>query len=235
MGRREQLVSLLGITAPRRLRLAAAVVVLGLVAGVACYIEKTPPMYVESATVMFSLPASQNTPYAYLMFGSSVIMSGEAITQILLSPQAKRKMREAGGTASVNMALVNLYNQEYPDYGVPLATLTAVSPSAADTRRTFAISARLLGHILAARQADAGVPPRDRISAQIIGESGPASATGSAKRVVAGLALLAVVAVSVAWGFLDRRGAGGTRRLTGSRRCRRKAPAGNQGRNARAD
>jgi hypothetical protein len=86
--------------------------------------------------------------------------------------------------------------------------LAASSPSAADVHRTFVISARLLAHILAARQAEAGVAPRDRISAQIIGDSRPIVEAGSAKRACAGLALLAVVAVSLVWGFLDRRGAG---------------------------
>lgn len=193
---------------PRKLlRLAAAAVVLFPVASVGYEIVRTPPTYVESATIEFSLPKSQTAPNAYYMFAPSLIMSGEAITQILISPQTQRRIRELNGTARVSLALVNLYNQQFPNYGEPLATLTASSPSAADSRRTFMVAAGLLEQLLKVQQDHAGVPPRNRISAQVIGESGPIVQAGSPKRVFAGLALLAVMAVSIAWGILDRRAA----------------------------
>jgi hypothetical protein len=187
-------------------RLAVAVVVF-LAATAAGYgIESTPPMYLESATVMYSLPRSQTAPNAYFWFAPSIITSGEAMTQILLSPQSQRQIREEGGKASINLALINLYNEEYPNYGVPLATLTAASPNAVNAHRTFTIAARMLGRLLAARQARVGVPPRDRISAQIIGDSRPIPQVGSHKRAFAGLAVLALLAISLAWGLLGRRG-----------------------------
>jgi len=190
------------------LRAVAAVVVLFLAAGAGYDIEGAPRAYLDSATVMFSMPSSQTAPNAYFRYAPSIITASEAMTQILLSPQAQRQIRAAGGTANVSMALVNLYDEEYPDYGVPLATLTAASPSAANARRTFMISARLLDHILAARQVQAGVRPRDRISAQIVGDTGPVYQAGSSKRALAGLALLAVIAVPLVWRFFGRRAAG---------------------------
>jgi hypothetical protein len=185
-------------------RLAATVVVFFAAACVGYGIRNTPPTYLESATVMFSLPRSQTAPDAYFWFAPSIITSGEAMTQILLSPQAQRQIREEGGEASVNLALINLYNEEYPNYGEPLASLKAASPDAANAHRTFTIAAQLLGRILAERQAQAGVPPRDRISAQIIGDSRPMPQAGSPKRAFAGLVVLAVLAVGMAWGFLGR-------------------------------
>ena len=194
--------------ARKRLRLTLVVATLLLAAGAGYDIEISPPMYLESATVELSLPKAQNAPNAYYMFAPSLIASGEAMVQILMSPSAQRQIGAAGRGASVSLALVNLYNEEYPYYGVPLATLTAASPVAADAHRTFVVTARVLGLVLAARQRQAGVPRRARISAQILGDSGPIIQTGSRARVFGGLVLLAAIAVSLAWDGAGRRGAG---------------------------
>jgi hypothetical protein len=193
------------IPAQRRLRLAAVGLALVLAAGVGYDIKSAPPTYLESATVIFIMPKIWAAPYTYSWLAGSVITSGEAMTQILMNPQSQHRIREAGGTARYDLALINLYNEDHPNYSRPLATLTAASPSAADAHRTFIAAARLLRHLLAARQAQAGVAPRNRISAQIIGDTGPIASAGSPKRAFAGLALVAVVAISMLWGFLGRR------------------------------
>ncbi len=142
------------------------------------------------------------------MFAPSLIASGEAMVQILMSPSVQRQIGASGRGARVSLALVNLYNEEYPYYGVPLATLTATSPVAATCHRTFAVAARVLGLLLAAQQQQEGVPPPERISARILGDSGPIIQTGSRARVFGGLALLAAIAVSLAWDGAGRWGAG---------------------------
>jgi hypothetical protein len=189
------------------LRLVAVLVVSLVGSGAAYDIASTPPTYLESGTVVFSLPKSLTSPKAYFIFANPLITSSEVIVQSLMSPQDQRQIRDAGGTASVTMALVNLYDEEYPDYGVPLATLTAASPSAAHAHRTFMIAARRLGDLLAARQAAAGVTRRNRITALVIADTGPAVQTGSSKRVLAGLVLLALVAIAGLWGIIDARAA----------------------------
>jgi hypothetical protein len=178
-------------------------IVLAVAAGVGYDIRNAPPAYLESAVVIFNLPPTQTAPNAYFVFASSLITSGDAMVKILASPQIQRQIHEAGGTANVSLALTNLYNEEYPDYGEPLATLAASSPSAADAHRTFMISAHLIGRILAARQGQAGVRPRDRISAQIVGDTGPVVQAGSPKRAFAGLALLTAVAAAMAWSLIE--------------------------------
>src|SRR5580658_7270606 len=196
--------------ARQRLRLALVVTTLLLAAGAGYDIESSPPVYLESATVEFSLPEIQNAPNAYYIFAPALITSGETMVQILMSPSAQRQIGAAGRHASVSLALVNLYNEEYPFYGFPLATLTAASPVAADAHRTFMVAARVLGLLLAAQQKQAGVPPRERISAQILGDSGPIIQTGSRARAFGGLALLAAIAASLAWDGAGR-WRGGTR------------------------
>jgi hypothetical protein len=192
--------------ARKLLNLALVVIVLILAAGSAYEVKRTTPAYQETALVVFSVPKSQSAPYAYTMFVRSLITSANAITEVLMSPQAQRQIREAGGAAEVSMALVNLYSEQYPDYGQPIANLTAMSPSAANARRSFAIAARLITRLLAARQAHASVRPRNRISVEIIGDTGLVAQKGSLKRVYAGLAILTLVAVSVARGVLRPRG-----------------------------
>jgi hypothetical protein len=194
--------------ARKRLRLVLVVAVLLLAAGAGYDMKISAPMYLESATVEMSLPKTQNAPNSYYMFAPSLITSGEVMVQILMSPSAQRQIGAAGRDASVSLALVNLYNEEYPYYGVPLATLTADSPVAADAHRTFVAAVRVLGLLLAARQKQIGVPPRERISAQILGDSGPVVQAGSRARVFGGLALLAALAAGLAWNGVGRWGTG---------------------------
>jgi hypothetical protein len=193
-----------GDVARKRLRIAAAMAVLLGATGAGYGIESTPTSYLESANVLFSLPRAQTSPNAYYLFAPSLIMSGEGISQLLMNPQAQHQIHQEGGTADINLALVNLYSEEYPEYGEPLATLTAVSQSAASTRSTFMIATRLLGQILETIQKNAHVVPRNRISARIIADTGPIIQTGSIVRTFAGIAVLAIMAVAMAWALIDR-------------------------------
>jgi hypothetical protein len=208
--------------ARRWLRMAAVMVVLLLGAGLAYGIEGVPPTYLESASVLFSLPKSKTNPNAYYYFAPSLIMSGEGISQLLANQQVRGQIRRAGGTADVNLALINLYNEEYPEYGEPLATLTSSSPSAASTHRTFRIAKRLLDQILNSIQANAGVPVHNRISAQIFADTGPIIQQGSSKRVYAGIALLAAIGTGLLWGLVDRRVSWRSLPLPGTRDSRRR-------------
>jgi hypothetical protein len=192
----------------KRLRLILVVATLLLAAGAGYDIEISQPKYLESATVELSLPKAQNAPDSYYMFAPSLIASSEVMVQILMGPSAQRQIGAVGRDTSVSLALVNLYNEEYPDYGVPLATLTVASPVAADAHRTFAAAARVLGFLLKAWQRQMGVPPRERISARILGDSGPVIQTGSRARVFGGLALLAAMAAGLAWNGAGRWGTG---------------------------
>jgi hypothetical protein len=182
--------------AVRKHRHLAVIAVVLLAAGVGYDISKTPAMYLDSATVIFSIPKSETAPNAYVSFTPSVIASGAAIAQIMMNPQSQRRIRAAGGTGDYDLALVNLYNEDYPNYSDPAATLTSESLSPAVALRTFKVAAGLLDRLLRVRQAQAGVSSRNLISARIIGNTGPLVQAGSPKRVYGGLALLTVLALS---------------------------------------
>jgi hypothetical protein len=196
----------------RRLRLAALGSVVFLTVWVGYDIAGTPPTYAESATVILSLPDPQNAEQVYTRFAPPLIMSTEAMAQSLMSPQDQRQIAESGGTASVDLQLVNLYDSEYPDYGEPMATLTATSPSAENAqenvRWTFRVAVRRLRRLLATLQAKAGVPPGYRIKAQIIADSGPVVQPASLKRALAGLLLLTLAAVGGLWKLIDKLNSG---------------------------
>jgi hypothetical protein len=185
--------------------LAAVAVVIVAVAAVGYDIKSTPVTYIDSATVILSLPKSETSPIAYEAHIVPLITTSELITQVLMSPQDQRKIRAAGGTATVSLTLVNLYDEEYPNYGVPMATLTSTSTNAAAAQHTFAIAVRRIDDSLAAMQARAGVAQGHRISASLIAWSGPVAQPGSKKRVYGGLAILAMMAVSTSWGMINRR------------------------------
>ena len=187
------------------LRMAAVAVVLILAAGLGYDFKNTPPTYLQTATVIFSIPESRTIPDAYESLAPSLISSGAAMAQIMMSPQSQRRIQARGGTADYDLALINFYNEDYPNYSDPVIRLKTASPSPAVTRRTFWVAKRLLKHLLRSRQVKAGVSRRYRITAQIVGDTGPVVQAGSAKRVYGGLALLTLVAASLVWGFLGRR------------------------------
>jgi hypothetical protein len=191
--------------AGKSLRLAAVAVVLILAAGVGYRIKETPPVYLQSATVIFSVPESQTVPDVYEYLAPSLIATAGSMVEVMMSPEYQRRVRAAGGTADYDLALMNFYNEDYPNYSEPAATLKSDSPSPAAARRTFSVAFGLLQDLLSVRQQEAGVPPPDRILAGYVGNTGPIIQAGSPKRVFGGLALLTVVAASVVWRFLRPR------------------------------
>ena len=186
----------------RRHWVVAAVVLV--VAGAALHsIKNSPPGYQESATVIFIAPKSDNFPNPYDSDSDApLITTDEIAVRAMMSPQSQRLVRAAGGSADFNIQLVNLYNQEYPDYGVPDATITTTGTSWEATHSTYLIVARQLSTRLAAMQR--GVQPHNRITVNIAGDSGPIIQIGSPKRVYAGLILLTLIAFFMLAIFLDR-------------------------------
>jgi hypothetical protein len=140
-----------------------------------------------------------------------LISTGSVISQIVTSPQIEHQVERAGGTAAYNLALVNLYNQDYPDYGYPEATLSVHSSDPVSTHRTYLIVKRTLIETLTSRQEQAGAPPGHRIVAQVANDSGPIPRTGSRKRALGGLLLLGLVAASTGWSLTGRRTGAGRR------------------------
>jgi len=186
----------------RRHWIVAAVVLVLAVAALHS-VKSTPPTYQESSTVIFIAPTSNNFPNPYDSDSDApLITTDEIMVRTMMSPQSQHLVQAAGGSGDFTVAMVNLYNQEYPDYGIPNATITTEASSPEAAHNTYVIVARQLTNRLAEMQAK--VAPRNRIVANIVGDSGPIIQTGSLKRVYAGLLLLALIAFFMLAIFLDR-------------------------------
>ncbi len=155
------------------------------------------------------MPNIDSSAMVYTWQAQSLISTGSVVSQIVMSPQIEREVARAGGTAPYSLTLVNLYNQDYPDYSYPEATLSANSPSRASTHRTYLIAKRTLINVLASWQARAGAPRHHRIMAQVTDDSGPVARTGSPKRALGGLVLLALVAAGTCWSLTGHRSRSG--------------------------
>ncbi len=189
------------IAALFRRHLAALGCVLVLAAGLGYHFEHAKPVYADTGTVTFTAPARSADLFA---FGQSLLVIDEVMAKYMMSLDAQRQVRAAGGVEAYDVELVNLNNEEYPNYSDPYATLATTSPDPVAAQSTFAAVTQVLVNDLAARQAAEGVRPSYRIQALTIAAAGPIAQTGSRKRSLAGLALLTVIAAYLVSAILDR-------------------------------
>jgi hypothetical protein len=193
------------------------VAILTVVAGAS--ITSDRPVYVESATVLFAPPPLYTSAVAYTWQEQSLIATGSVISQVIMGPQIADQIRAAGGRAAYDLSLFNLYNDDYPNYSYPEALLTISSPAEETTRNTYLVAKRMIIEVLTNRQERAGSHAGDLIVASFTDNTGPVEETGSPKRSLAGLLLLALVCGGTAWSTFSRTRLVSQRRLV-SRRSR---------------
>jgi hypothetical protein len=194
----------IGSLVRRHWLLVAAVM---LVASCAGYSLKSSALrYSETGTVLFTVGNSaQNATTLHANYRNPIIATEIMMTEQMTSQPERLLIRAAGGTAQFEVTPFNLYDLQYPDYAQPIATLTATSPNRPEARRTFNLAFHDLSELLATIQARAGVSRPDRIRALLTDEEGPVKQSGSRVRVLAAVALLAIVASFSIGNFLDRR------------------------------
>jgi hypothetical protein len=181
-----------------RRHVVALTIIALLAAGVAYSFKRSPPTYQESTTLVF-------TAHAASRYNDSLVTTSGIMVKWTLGPQGQQKLRQAGVTSGFNVALVNLYDQEYPNYPYPFVTVSASAEDPAVAHRTFVLGTQVLVSELLARQVEQGVLPQNRITTYSVGDSGPVILQGSRIRSFAGLLLLTIVAAFLVLTFLDRR------------------------------
>lgn len=180
---------------------AAAIVLLALVVGVAYYFHHTKPLYMTTATVSFIPPSLKNSSNYY----DGLLATSEVATYAMMSPTTQELVRAAGGTAPYSVTLVNLNNEDFPNYSDPYVTVTTTSPDPVAAQNTFSIVMRTLQSSLAAQQARQGAPRQTWIAAYTIAPSGsPIVQSGYPKRTLGALAVLAMIVTFMVLTFLDR-------------------------------
>lgn len=196
--------SLQDIVALMRRHLAAVLVVVVCAAALAMVFKRTPIPYQESGTVVFSAPGSARYPNPYTSFNGSLVDAAGVIALAAMSPKDQGQVRAAGGTAAYDITLVNSYNLEYPDYSDPYDTVVATGADPAQVNRTFELVVAKMDSDLTAGQAQADVSAVNRITAHVLGDSGPLAQPGSSKRVYAALLALTIIAAFAIAIWLDR-------------------------------
>jgi hypothetical protein len=197
---REAPVSLRELAALLRRHVVAAIVILVLAAGLAYHFKHARQPYVDTATVAFVAPG-----HGINVFSTSLLAVNQVMATYIMSPLGQQEVRKAGGASDYNVSMVNLYNVQFPAYGVPYSVITASSPDPAEAQRTFTAVTQVLQDNLASRQARQGVNPDERVGMRLIAApTGPIEPTGSRKRMIAGLAVLTVVVGFMLLTFLDR-------------------------------
>jgi hypothetical protein len=151
--------------------------------------------------MVFTAPTSTLFPNPLTSLSDTLIDTAGAMAITVMSPQVQQDVQLAGGTAAYDVELINTYNLEYPNFSDPYVTITANAASPAQARHTFNLVTQFLVRDLALDQA--GVLPINRISARVIGATGPLSQQGSPKRVLAGVLTLTLVALFSVACFLD--------------------------------
>jgi hypothetical protein len=162
----------------------------------------SPDTYHEDAVVVLTARDSLSIDNPYPTVSQSLVTTSAVMVEDLMSPHSQALVRKEGGTAEFSLALVNYYNQDYPNYSYPFATLTVQSAALPALHRTFTEVLQVLRRRVAQRQAD--VRPQSRISIAVVGATGPVSQPGSRKRSLATLGLLAAIASGLMYRFLDR-------------------------------
>jgi hypothetical protein len=184
--------------------LLAVLAVLIVAAGVAYTFKHTPPTYAETATLVFVPPHSGAHPNPLEASSGSILESAGTIAVQVMSPQGQQRVRAAGGTAQIDVELVNSYNLEYPDYSNPYLTVTTTSADFPAVHRTFTAVNKVLNDEFMAEEVQNDVTPNNQIQIVMAGDTGPLTQTGSSKRTLGGLIILTIVAIFAVAAFFDR-------------------------------
>jgi polysaccharide biosynthesis protein PslJ len=185
----------------RRHFIAVGVVLL-IALGIA-YVFKQPPHAYEETGTLALTPAS-SVPDS---FGTnhSLILTGEVMVKWVAGAQGQERLRQAGVDDRFNVTLLNYANEEDPVYKQPYLIISATADSQMAAHDAFTAGIRIFDDGLVTQQVNARVAPDERVTAELLEDSGSVLQPASTARVLGGLAFLTIVAVYMTASFLDRR------------------------------
>jgi hypothetical protein len=167
------------------------------------HLVRSNPGYIDSGGVGFTAPKNSVAMFQDIQ---SLQVVEQATTGYIMGSQGEREVRAAGGTALYNVAMLNLYNEQYPDYGQPYVEITVMSNDPEEAQQTFRAVLGVLRKATAMLQEQVGASPENEVRATLVAEpTGPITQSGSHKRSYAALGVLTTIAVYAAASALDRR------------------------------
>lgn len=186
----------------RRHRIAIAIVALA--AGMLSYhLVRGNPGYIDSGSAGFAAPKNSVSMFENTR---SLRVVEEAAAWYMMGSQGEQQVRTAGGAAPYDVAMLNTYNEEYPNYSQPYVTIAVMSHYPEVARRTFSAVLGVLRKATAMLQEQVGATPKNEVTVMVVGEpTGPIAQGGSHKRSYAALAVLAIIAIIAIARVLDRR------------------------------
>jgi glycosyltransferase involved in cell wall biosynthesis len=186
------------------LRHRIPVILTALVAGILSFqLIHANPGYTDSGGVMFTAPKSSGSLFDNMQ---SLQAAQEAVAGYMMDSQGEQRVRAAGGTASYNVAMLNSYNEDFPDYSQPYVTITVMSDQPAAAGKTFRTVLGVLREATAVLQAQVGASPKNEVQATLVAvPTGPIAQGGSRKRSYAAFAVLTIIATYLVARVLDRR------------------------------
>jgi predicted O-methyltransferase YrrM len=189
-------------TLPLRHRIAVTFVALA--AGALSYhLIHANPGYMDSGSVAFTAPRNSVTMFQDIR---SLQVAGEVTAQYMMDRQGEQEVRAAGGTAPYNVAMLNIYNEEFPDYNQPYVTITVMSDYPQAAQQTFGAVLGVLRKATAMVQEQVGANPENEVKATLVAApTGPVAQGGSHKRSYAACGVLTIIAMYLVAGILDRR------------------------------
>jgi hypothetical protein len=186
------------------LRHRIAVAFVALVAGALSYhLIRANPEYMDSGGVAFTAPNN-----SVIMFQNtrSLQVVEEAVAWYMMGSQGEQQVRAAGGTAPYNVAMLNLYNEDFPDYSRPYVAITVMSNYPEAAQQTFRAALGVLRKATGVLQEQIGASPKNEVKATLISApTGPIAQGGSHKRSYPALGVLTIIAVYLVARVLDRR------------------------------
>jgi hypothetical protein len=161
------------------------------------------PGYIDSGNVGFIAPKN---PISMFVDTRSLQVTEEAAAWFIMGPQGQRQVRAAGGTVPYDVAMLNSYNEEYPNYNQPYVTIAVMSHYPEEAEQTFRAVLGVLSKATLMLQERAGANPKNEVRAKLVAQpTGPVAQSGSHKRSYAALAVLAMIAIYMIARALDRR------------------------------
>jgi hypothetical protein len=182
-------------------------IVLAIVALAACmwsyHLVHGDPGYIDSGGVSFTAPKTSISLFENI---ESLQVVEEAVAGFMMGSQGEHEVRAAGGTVPYNVAMLNLYNEQYPDYSQPYVTIAVMSNYPEEAQQTFRAVLSVLREATAMLQERVGASPKNEVRAKLVTQTtGPIAQDGSPKRSYAALAILAMIAIYMIARVLDRR------------------------------
>jgi hypothetical protein len=192
------------VLAVLRLRWYVVAVVLLATALGGWQVKHAQPLYQGSSIVVLAPPKEVTVPNKLAAVTPSLAVAGLAVNTALLDPSQAAGLRQDGVVGDYAIAPRNSGTDETPQYYVPSELITVETGDPAAALHGVTVLQTLYGQQLDTWQADQGIEPSIRITAQVLVPPDVQEVLGAHTRGLIGTALLGFGAAIVLPLWLDR-------------------------------